>query len=79
MGKDVMELFGGTVALQNNIVSMMQNFLGGETAATGMLENVFQNGIPHLPMPHSSITHHPSQVLYSHFEYAIGLKSEKFI
>ena len=55
--KVVMELFGVTVALQNNIVSMMQSFLGGETAANGMQENVFQNGIPHPP-----ILHHSSQV-----------------
>ena len=56
--KDVLELFGKTVGLQNNIVSMMQNFLGGETAANGMQENVFQNGIPHPPMPHPTIIHH---------------------
>ena len=62
MEKDVMQLFGGTVALQNNIVSVMPNFLGGETAANGMLENVFQNGIPHPPMPHPTIIHHSSQV-----------------
>ena len=62
MEKDVMQLFGGTVALQNNIVSMMQNFLGGETAANGMQGNVFQNGIQHPPMPHPTIIHHSSQV-----------------
>ena len=65
MGKDVMQLFGGTVALQNNIVSMMQNFLGGATAANGMLENVFHNGIPHPPTLHPPITYHLSQVLYN--------------
>ena len=63
MEKDVMQLFGGTVALQNSTVSMMQNFLGGKTAANGMLENVFQNGIPHPLMPHPPITYHSSQVL----------------
>ena len=63
MEKDVMQLFGGTVALQNNIVSMMQNFLGGDNAANGMLENVFQNGIPHPPMTHLPITYHACQVL----------------
>ena len=72
MEKDVMQLFGGTVALQNNIVSMMQNFLGGDNAANGSLENVFQNGIPHHPMPHPPLTYYSSQVLKSHFEYAIG-------
>ena len=72
MEKDVMQLFGGTVALQNNIVSMMTNFLGGDNAANGSLENVFQNGIPHHPMPHPPLTYHSSQVLKSHFEYAIG-------
>ena len=48
-----MELFGVTVALQNNIVSMMPNFLGGKNAANGMQENVFQKGIPHPLMPQS--------------------------
>ena len=52
MEKDVMQLFGGTVALQNNIVPMMQSFLGGKTAANGMQGNVFRDGIPHPPMSH---------------------------
>ena len=63
MGKDVMQLFGGTVALQNNIVPMMQSFLGGKTAANGMQGNVFRDGIPHPPMSHPPIAHHSSQVL----------------
>ena len=63
MGKDVMQLSGETVALQNNIVSTMQNFLGGATAANGMQGNVFQNGIPHPPITHPPIIHHSSQVL----------------
>ena len=46
MERDVLEQFGKTVRLQNNIVSMMLNFLGGESAANGMKENVYRKEIP---------------------------------
>ena len=60
--KDVLELFGKTVGLQNNIVSMMLNFLGGENAANGMKENVYQKEIPYPPTPYPQMPFPSSQV-----------------
>ena len=52
--KDVLELFGKTVGLQNNIVSMMRSFLGGKNAANGMKEIVYRKEIPYPPTPYPS-------------------------
>ena len=60
--KDVLELFGKTVGLQNNIVSIMRNFLGGKNAANGMKEIVYRKEIPYPPTPYLQMPYPSSQV-----------------
>ena len=65
--KDVLELFGKTAGLPNNIVSMTINFLGGKNAAGGMKENVYRNEIPYPPTPYLKMPYPSSQV----FQYYV--------